>query len=65
MTGFIEVMKRVAVNAVEAGKPVNILFGTVVSLSPLEIRLSQQQSFTKEFFLALNPVTFLEVRYRV
>ena len=56
MTALIETIKQIAVAAVEAGKPVSILFGTVVRLDPLEIKLAQQQSYTKEFFLALDPV---------
>lgn len=60
MTAFIEVMKQVAVNAVEARKPVALLFGTVSSLDPFKIRLSQQEEYTKEFFLALDPVPAFE-----
>lgn len=60
MTGFVEIMKQVAVAAVEAGKPVSVLFGTVACLDPLEIQLAPQQSYTKEFFLALEPVPAFE-----
>ena len=55
MNSLIEVIKQVALNAVEAGKPVNILYGNVVSDSPLKIKISQQQIFTKEFFTAVEP----------
>lgn len=55
MNKFIEVIKQVAVNAVEAGKPVNILYGNVVSVAPLKIKISQQQILTKEFFTAVEP----------
>lgn len=55
MNNFIEVIKQVAVNAVESGKPVNILYGNVVSVAPLKIKISQQQILTKEFFTAVEP----------
>lgn len=60
MTGMIEIIKQVAVNAVEARKPVALLFGTVSSLAPLKIRLSQQEEYPKEFFLALDPAPAFE-----
>ena len=60
MTAFIEIMKQVAVNAVEARKPVALLFGTVSCLNPFKIRLSQREEYTKEFFLALDPVPVFE-----
>ena len=42
MPNPVEVVKRAAVEAVEAGKPVNILFGTVLSASPLKIQVDQK-----------------------
>lgn len=57
MKQFIEVMKQAAVNAVEAGKPMGLLFGTVTTKSPLKIQLMTGGApLTKEFFLALDPV---------
>ena len=61
MTEIIEIIKQEAVNAVEARKPMELLFGTVIALDPLEIKLAQQRSYTKEFFLALAPVPAFEV----
>ena len=50
MTKFIEVIKQVALAAVESKKPVEICYGTVLSLSPFTIKLSQKQILTNEWF---------------
>lgn len=55
MTQLIETIKQVAVNAVEARKPVNVLFGKVSSASPLTVRLSADQIYSKEFLITLDP----------
>ena len=36
---LVNTLKRAAVEAVEAGKPVNVYFGEVVSASPLKINV--------------------------
>lgn len=57
MRQFIEVIKSVALNAVETTKPVEICYGTVQSLSPFRVKLSQKQILEKESFLVLDGVT--------
>lgn len=57
MKQLIEVIKRVALNAVETTKPVEVCFGTVQSEHPLRIRLSQKQILEKESFWILDGVT--------
>ena len=37
MNDFIKTMKNAAVDAVEAGKPTSVIFGTVQSVSPLTV----------------------------
>lgn len=61
MNHFVEVMKQIAVKAVNAEKPVNIMYGTVISTIPLKIKLSQQQILTQEFFLALESLSELVI----
>lgn len=39
---FVKVIKKTSVEAVEATKPVNVFFGKVVSVSPLEINVEQK-----------------------
>ena len=48
MPNPVEVVKRAAVEAVEAGKPVNILFGTVLSASPLKIEVDMTVNHSTE-----------------
>ena len=47
--------------AVEAGKPVNILFGTVISASPLKIQVDQKSIYTSKMLILTRNVTDFEV----
>ena len=47
--------------AVEAGKPVNILFGTVLSASPLKIQVDQKSIYTSKMLILTRNVTDFEV----
>lgn len=51
MTNLIETIKRIAINAVAATKPVEIIYGIVVSVEPLLIKLSQNQIYPKDYFV--------------
>ena len=42
MPSALEAVKRAAVEAVDAKKPVLVLFGTVISDSPLKIQVEQK-----------------------
>ena len=55
MTRFLDVVKRVAVAAVAAEKPEQLVFGTILTVSPFKVKLATQQELKKEFFLALDP----------
>ena len=54
MRQFIDVMKKVALNAVETTKPVEICYGTVQSKNPFQVRLSQKQILGKGSFIVKN-----------
>lgn len=41
-TDFINTIKRIALNAVDTTKPVNIVYGKVVSTNPLKIKIEQK-----------------------
>lgn len=48
-------IKRAALEAVEAGKPVNIVFGTVLSASPIQINVEQKMTLgAKQLILSRN-----------
>lgn len=57
--GFVDTLKRSAVEAVEAGKPVNVYFGEVVSASPLKINVEQKMILgEKQLILSRNVTNF-------
>lgn len=56
---LVETLKRAAVEAVEAGKPVNVYFGEVVSASPLKINVEQKMILgEKQLILSRNVTDF-------
>ena len=56
---LVDTLKRAAVGAVEAGKPVNVYFGEVVSASPLKINVEQKMILTeKQLVLSRNVTDF-------
>lgn len=55
MPNLNEVLKQVAMEAVEASNPTGILFGTVETVNPLSVRIDQKTLLTAEFlFLTSN-----------
>lgn len=61
MPNAVEVVKKAAVEAVEAGKPVNLLFGEVISASPLKIQVDQKAIYTEKMLVLTRNVTDYEV----
>lgn len=56
---LVNTLKRAAVEAVEAKKPVNVYFGEVVSASPLKINVEQKMILgEKQLILARNVTDF-------
>ena len=56
---LVDTLKRAAVEAVEAGKPVNVYFGEVVSSSPLKINVEQKMILgEKQLILSRNVTDF-------
>jgi len=58
---LLEVIKKAAADAVDAGSPMNVLYGTVISLAPIEITVEQRFSLTKEFLILSEAVQELNV----
>lgn len=54
---FLDLIKQAGVGAVEAGKPVAIMFGSVVSTDPLEILVDQRLLLTGDFLLIPERMT--------
>ncbi len=61
MPNAVEIVKKAAVEAVEAGKPVTLLFGQVISDSPLKIQIDQKTILTEKMLILTRNVTDFEV----
>jgi hypothetical protein len=57
MTDFIKLMKKTAVEAVNASKPANMVFGKVISVSPLKIKVDQKLILTSAQLVLSRSVT--------
>lgn len=65
MANVVELVKKAAVGAVEASKPVNLLFGKVVSDDPLQIEIDQKLTYPAAFLILSRNVTDYEVDVEV
>ncbi len=63
--GLIPLLKRVALEAVDASKPTVILYGTVSSITPLTIYLEQKRTITRGFLVVTDKVKNLVVGDKV
>ena len=57
MANLLQTIKRAAVDAVAASNPVALSVGSVVSVSPLKISLSQQLTLTEQFLIVPQSLT--------
>ena len=57
MTDFIKLMKKTAVEAVNASKPAHMVFGKVISISPLKIKIDQKLILTSAQLVLSRNVT--------
>ncbi len=58
---LLSILKKAGVDAVDASKPVAVLFGTVIRNSPLEINVEQRFNLTREFLVLTASVQSKEV----
>lgn len=58
---LIDLIKKTAIKAVESTNPVNVLFGTVSNIKPLEIEIHDKLTLTKDFLVLTERVTRYEV----
>ncbi len=59
MADILQVIKKAAVDAVEANSPTQVLFGFVENLNPLEIRLNQQLLLTEKYIILGSTIRVL------
>lgn len=60
--GLLKLIKKTAVEAVEAAKPVNLCFGTVESVSPLKIKVEQKMTLGSAQLTLSRNVTDYKVK---
>lgn len=58
---LVQLIKKAAIEAVEASKPAVVLFGTVKSLSPLSIYLEQKRTLAENFLVVTDKARNLTV----
>lgn len=63
--GLVEAMKKAALDAMEAGKPANIYFGTVTRTAPLEINVEQKLVLGEGQLVLARNVTDFETEVTV
>lgn len=54
---LLKIIKQAAIEAIEASKPVNMVFGTVISTSPLQIQIEQKLTLSSDQLVLSRNVT--------
>ncbi len=62
MADIIEVIKKASMEAEEQSSPANILYGTVISVNPIQIQVEQKMVLTKEFLIFTKNVIDYDVQ---
>jgi len=62
---LLNLIKEIAVKAVQSKKPTSFYYGTVISISPLEIKLDTNLILTKEFLLVPESLTDHKINIEV
>lgn len=64
-TGLIDIMKRSALAAVEAEKPCDLRYGTVISEKPLKVRVTNQFIIPEAILIVPQYLTDYEIEVTV
>ncbi|MCT6924108.1 DUF2577 domain-containing protein [Metasolibacillus sp.] len=65
MSDIVKVLRRVVLDAVNAQKPANIVYGTVVSVAPLKVQVDQKLILEREHLKLTRAVMDYEVEMTV
>ncbi|OBR62388.1 hypothetical protein A7K91_01860 [Paenibacillus oryzae] len=58
---MLELIKKAGIGAVEAGNPVQLLQGEVVSANPLSVKVDQRFTLPADFLIVPESLTALEI----
>jgi hypothetical protein len=60
-SGLIDIMKRAAIDANEASQPTDLRYGTVTSVTPLAVQITNQMTIPQSLLILPNHLTDYEV----
>ena len=60
MADLLQIIKKAAIEAVEASNPAKFMYGTVTAVSPLAIKIDQRFTVTEEFLILTKNVAKYE-----
>ena len=60
-SGLIDIIKRSAIDAIESRKPCDLRYGTVISVDPLKVRVSNQFIIPKTMLIVPQYLTDYEI----
>lgn len=58
---FVKVIKKIAVDAINASKPTDVVFGKVISETPLKIKVDQKLILTERQLVLARDLTDYEI----
>lgn len=61
MSNIIEIIKKVALDAIEESNPCTVLYGTVTGINPLKINIEQRLTLDKDHLLLTDNVKDYDV----
>lgn len=64
-TGLIDIIKRSALAAIEAEKPCDIKYGTVIDTNPLKVRITPQFVIPKSMLIVPQHLTDYEIEVSI
>ena len=64
-SGLIDIIKRSALDAVETGKPCDLRYGTVTSVTPLKVRVTSQFVIPESILIIPEHLTDHEIEVTV
>lgn len=65
MHNLLQIIKKAAVEAVEASNPAKVMYGTVTAASPLAIKIDQRFTVTEDFLILTKNVRDYKVKISV
>lgn len=63
MSELAKLIKILSLDAMEQGRPMNVLFGTVEKAKPLEIRIDQKQLIKSGYLILTNAVRDYKTKF--